>query len=82
MSSTFFMSPLANRINEPLVKLDDVLGDVGGGRSGSGVETARRSFFGDGSALLLFILLLLLLRIVVVTTTTGVDGGGGGNILC
>jgi len=45
MSSTFFILPLANRISEPLVKLDVL---AAGGDSGSGV--VRRNFFGEGSA--------------------------------
>jgi len=58
MSSTFFMLPLANRINEPLVKLDD-LGEVGG--RGSGAGSVRRSFLGDGSAVTMLLLMWLLL---------------------
>lgn len=54
MSSTFLMLPLANRISEPLVKLD-VLVVVDS--NGSGV--VRRGFFGDGSAETTMLLLLL-----------------------
>lgn len=83
MSSTFFMFPLANRINEPLVKLD-IFGDVIGG-GGSGVKLTRRCFFSGGSATMLLLMLWLLLLLLRTADTAGVvdgGGGGGGSILC
>lgn len=66
MSSTFFILPLANRISEPLVKLDVL---AAGGDSGSGV--LRRSFFGEGSAAAPMWLLLLLMLLLLWLTATG-----------
>lgn len=85
MSSTFFMLPLANRISEPLVKLDVLAACEEGGDSGA----MRRIFFDKGSTdamillllLLLLLFMLLLLLLMAGTATVEIDGGGG-NIRC
>lgn len=70
MSSTFFMLPLANRINEPLVKFEVLAATGEDGGSGE----ARRGFLGDGSEAAKMLLLLIMAAPSV--------GVGGGSIRC